>query len=612
MPIRLWSVRGSVGIRAIPPSFRTLCLHRTAGSRVRPTPHLRLSRAASRTRLQKQIGDMASPGNSFVGKTYGQSIALMCERFKDREALIFGKDRHSFGDVKRHVDVASRHLLALGLKRGDRVALWLPNRPEFLWYWLGAAQSGLVVVVLNTRLKLPEASYQLAQSESIALIVPGRPSFRDFLGEVRALCPGLFNQPAGQLDAPDLPHLRHIIVCDPVAEPLPGLTPGADFDAPSLPGADLPFETDPDRPALISYSSGTTALPKGALITHCVFRKAYDIGERADLTDADRLYLCIPLFGSMAMMNGVLPLWVRGGAIVLAERFYAAEFLATVAAERCTCAHFLPTMVETLAAAPERAQCDTSSLRVGWVLSNERAILEAVVHDLGVPGMMTGYGLTETTTVLTRNRWDDPLELRITTQGYALPDIELRVADPQTDEAMPAGDLGEIWARGYCITPGYYNKPEETAKALHPDGWFRTGDGGVMDAEGRLAYRGRLGDGYKSRGFNVSPAEVEAAIQAHPDVAKCAVVGVPHARWGEVGAAFVVPKAADTADADAILAHLKPRLSSFKLPEHVFFVDDLPMTAGTGKVQKFKLKEQAATLLAEHAEAGEKDPVAAG
>lgn len=555
---------------------------------------------------------MASPGNSFVGKTYGQSIALMCERFNDREALIFGKDRYSFRDVKRLVDVASRHLLALGLKRGDRVALWLPNRPEFLWYWLGAAQCGLVVVVLNTRLKLPEASYQLAQSESIALIIPGRPSFRDFLGEVCALCPGLLKQQAGQLHAPEVPQLRHIIICDPVAETLPGLTPGADFNAPPLPGADLPFEADPDRPALISYSSGTTALPKGALITHCVFRKAYDIGERADLTEADRLYLCIPLFGSMAMMNGVLPLWTRGGAIVLAERFDAGEFLATVTAERCTCAHFLPTMVETLSAAPERADCDTSSLRVGWVLSNERAILEAVVHELGVPGMMTGYGLTETTTVLTRNRWDDPLELRITTQGFALPDIELRVADPQTGAAMPAGELGEIWARGYCITPGYYNKPEETAKALDPDGWFRTGDGGVMDADGRLAYRGRLGDGYKSRGFNVSPAEVEAALQAHPDVAKCAVVGVPHARWGEVGAAFVVPKAAHTADADAILSYLKPRLSSFKLPEHLFFVDDLPMTAGTGKVQKFKLKEQAATLLAGRAKTGEKDAVAAG
>lgn len=548
----------------------------------------------------KQNGDMAAPGNSFVGKTYGQSIALICDRFKDREALIVDKDRHSYGDVKRYVDAASRHLLALGLKPGDHVALWLPNRAEFLWYWLGAAQAGLVVVVLNTRLKLPEASYQLAQSESVALIIPGQPSFRDFLAEVRELCPALDAQEAGHLSIPDLPHLRHVIVCDTPSTPLPGLTAGAVFGAAAADDAPVPLEGNPDAPGLISYSSGTTALPKGALITHCVWRKAYDIGERVDLTEADRLYLCIPLFGSMAMMNGVLPLWTRGGAIVLAERFDVDLFMRTVEAEACTCVHFLPPMVEALAAAPDRAGHDLSTLRIGWVLSNEREVLEAVVHTLGVPGMMTGYGMTETTTVLTRNRWDDPLELRITTQGYALPDIELRIVDPQTGAALPPGELGEIWARGYCITPGYYNKPEETAKALTPDGWFRTGDGGVMDEDGRLAYRGRLGDGYKSRGFNVSPAEIEAVINAHPLVAKSAVVGIPHARWGAVGAAFVVPKAADDAPSqDALLEYLRPRLSSFKLPEHVFFVDDLPMTAGTGKVQKFKLKEQALAALAE-------------
>lgn len=561
-----------------------------------------------RANRQHGFPNMASPGNSFIGKTYGESLAHICVRFSSREALITPQDRYSFSDVKRHVDHASRHLLALGLKPGERVALWLPNRPEFLWYWLGAAQAGLVVVVLNTRLKLPEVSYQIGQSESAALIIPGQPSFRDFLAEIHDLCPETKTQAAGQLACPDLPHLRHVIVCDPPTVPQPGLSSGARFDAPEPEPAAVPLATDPAAPALISYSSGTTALPKGAVITHCVWRKAYDIGERVDLSEADRLYLCIPLFGSMAMMNAVLPLWARGGAVVLAERFEPDAFLRTVEAEGCTCAHLLPPMVEALAAHPGRSAHDLSRLRIGWVLSNDRAVLETVAHGLGIPGMLTGYGMTETTTVLTRNRWDDPLEVRLTTQGYALPDIEVRIADPQTGAALPAGEAGEIWARGYCVTPGYYNKPEETQKALTEDGWFRTGDLGVMDETGRLAYRGRLGDGYKSRGFNVSPAEIEAALNTHADVAKSAVVGIPHALWGAVGAAFVVPKPGRPPDPDALLAYLRPLLSSFKLPEHVFLVSELPMTAGTGKVQKFKLREEALARLQQLGRSGNPSP----
>lgn len=535
--------------------------------------------------------------NAFISKTYGESLALVSTRFGARDALIFGKDRYPFAEVKRRVDEASRHLLGMGLKPGERVALWLPNRPEFLWYWLGAAQVGLVVVVLNTRLKLPEVSYQIGQSGSAALVIPGQPAFRDFLAEVAELCPTLATDAPGALACPDLPALRHVVVCDPPSLPLKGLSMGARFGTSTGSEPPPPLATDPDAPALISYSSGTTALPKGALITHCVWRKAYDIGIRADLTQDDRLYLCIPLFGSMAMMNGVLPLWSRGGAIVLAERFEPDLFLADVEAERCTCVHLLPPIIEALCAHPGRSARDTSSLRIGWVLSSDRAVLEAVVQELGIPGMLTGYGLTETTTVLTRNRWDDPLEIRLTSQGYALPDIELRIADPQTGEALPPGEVGEIWARGYCITPGYYEKPEETAKAITPDGWFRTGDGGVMDEDGRLAYRGRIGDGYKSRGFNVSPAEVEAVLNAHPDVAASAVVGIPHPRWGAMGVAFVVPQPEAQVDAEVVMDYLKPRLSTFKLPGHILSVPELPMTAGTGKVQKFKLREQAIALL---------------
>lgn len=540
---------------------------------------------------------MAAPGNDFVDKTYGEAIELIAGRFPDREALVTPTERYTFAQVKQHVDRASARLAELGLVPGDRVALWLPNRQEFIWYWLGACQIGLVTVVLNTRLKLPEVAYQLAQSESSAVIVPGAGSFRDFLSELTELCPELKNRPSGKLGSKEFPHLRFVIACDKPAVELPGIV---DWSAPAPEiQAPLALARDPNTPVLISYSSGTTALPKGALITHCVWRKAYDIGERADLTAEDRLYLCIPLFGSMAMINGVLPLWTRGAAIVLDERFEAARFLRVVEAERCTAVHLLPPMIEALAASPERTNFKLQ-LRIGWVLSSDLAVLETVAHTLGIPGVMTGYGLTETATVLTRNRWDDPLDVRINTQGWALPDIELQLVDPETGKVVAANDVGEIWARGYCIAPGYYKKPEETARSITPDGWFRTGDLGVMDETGRLAFRGRLGDGYKCRGFNVSPSEVEAVLATHPQVRFAAVVGVPHPRWGAVGAAFVVSRGEVAPDSQAIMDFLKARLSTYKLPEFVIFVSELPLTAGTGKVQKFRLREQALAYLQQH------------
>ncbi len=534
--------------------------------------------------------------NKFAGMTYAQAIAYMAESFADREALIYRDKRWRFRDVKKMVDRASGRLATLGLPTGSSISIWLPNRPEYLWYLLGAAQMGLVPVILNTRLRTEEFAYQLGQSDSGAVIVPGAGAFRDFLGELAALCPELRQKRSGALDTQALPKLRHVIALDDYDRAaLPGVTDwsdGLERDWP-LP----PMATDPDKPALISYSSGTTALPKGAMITHCVWRKAYDIGTPIDLTKDDKFYLAIPMFGSMASMNGVYPFWIRGAAVVLADRFDAEQAMADWQKERCTTTHLLPPMITALLEHPRRKHYDLSSMRVGLVLSNDPDMLRKVPERLGIPGMLTGFGLTETTTVLTRNRWDDPLEARLETQGKPLPDIEIKIVDPQTGAALPAGQSGEIWARGYCVMAGYYNKPVETAKAIDPDGWFHTGDQGFLTEEGRLTFEGRLGDGYKTKGFNVSPAEVELVLRRHPKVANAAAVGIPHPELGDQGVAFIVPRAGEKPNEAELLAFAKANLASFKVPQHVIFVDSFPLTSGTDKVQKFKLREMAAQAL---------------
>lgn len=533
----------------------------------------------------------ASLMDRLCNMTYADALAYMVEEFADNEALVFNGRRWTFRDVKRVVDRASGRLATLNLPSGSNIAIWLPNRPEYLWYLLGAAQMGLVPVVLNTRLRPEEFAYQLRQSDSQAVIVPGDGSFRDFLGELADLCPTLRSANPSSFASEALPLMRHVIALDPWEKHLPGVTNwtnGLDEDLP-VP----PYATNPDKPALISYSSGTTALPKGAMITHCVWRKAWDIGVRVDLTTRDKFYIAVPLFGSMATMNGVFPYWIRGAGVVLAERFEAEQAMMDWQNERCTATHLLPPMITSLIEHPRRSQYDISSMRVAIVLSNDPDVLRKVPEVLRIPGMLTGYGLTESTTALTRNRWDDPLEIRLVSQGKPLPHVELKIVDPQSGNTLPAGQSGEIRVRSYCITPGYYNKSEETARALR-DGWFHTGDQGYLDSEGRLVFEGRIGDGYKTKGFNVSPAEIEMLLRKHPAVANASVVGLPHPELGDVGVAFVILAPGSSASDGDIIAFGKSNLASFKVPRHVVFVDAFPLTSGTEKVQKYRLREIAA------------------
>jgi acyl-CoA synthetase (AMP-forming)/AMP-acid ligase II len=534
--------------------------------------------------------------NKFAGMTYAQAIAYMAKEFADNQALIYHDRSWSFRDVKKMIDRASGRLATLGLPLGSSISIWLPNRPEYLWYLLGAAQMGLVPVILNTRLREEEFAYQLKQSDSRAVIVPGDGAFRNFLGELAELCPELRQPRTDRLHCKALPELRHVLALDAYDRAnLPGVadwSDGLERDW-QLP----PMATDPDLPALISYSSGTTALPKGAMITHCVWRKAWDIGTPADLTAKDKFYLAIPMFGSMASMNGVYPFWIRGAAVVLADRFDAEQAMADWQRHRVTTTHLLPPMITALIEHPKRKDYDISSMRIGLVLSNDPDMLRKVPEELGIPGMLTGYGLTETTTVLTRNRWDDPLEIRLVKQGKPLPEVEIKIVDPQTGATLPPGESGEIWARSYCVMKGYYNKPVETAKAIDRDGWFHTGDQGFLDEDGRLAFEGRIGDGYKTKGFNVSPAEIEVLLRKHPAVANAALVGLPHSELGDMGVAFVVAKPGTKPNEAELLAFAKANLASFKVPAHVIFTDSFPLTSGTDKVQKFKLRELAADTL---------------
>lgn len=532
--------------------------------------------------------------NPFLDNTYAQSLALLAERFGQRDALVFRGRRWSFAAARREIDKASARLLTLGLQKQDKVALWMPNRPEFVWCWLGAAQLGLVAVMLNTRLTPEETAYQLEQSDTRALLMAGPGGFRDFARDLVAICPEVVTAQPGKLASARLPKLRHAICLDPPDPTIAGLTDWSGFEPP--PGEALPVENDPAQPAMIVYSSGTTALPKGVVLTHCVWRKAADHGHRFNQTADDRLYLCMPLFGIMGNVNGILTLWTHGSAVVLEDGFDEFVAMRDIQNERCTIIYLMPVMLEKLLQHPEKHRFDLSSLRSGTVVTNDASVLERAIVELGLRELYSTYGMSELSSVALRSYGHDPIEVKLNSHGTPMPDIEVRIADPETNQPLADEQIGEIQVRGYCVTPGYYRKPDETRASRTSDGWFKTGDAGLRRPDGNFKFLSRLKDGYKYNGFNVSTVEVEVVLLRHPAITAAAVLGIPDRAAGELGFAFVVARDGAATDEAKIQAYLRPLLASYKRPRRIVMVDALPLTAGTGKVQKFKLKELALKL----------------
>lgn len=534
--------------------------------------------------------------NPFKGLTTSESVELLANEHGQRLALSFHGRDWSFSQARDEIARAAARLYSLGIREGDKVAVWLPNRPEFLWYWLGAGWMGAVAVTLNTRLQPAEFTYQIEQSDSKAVIVPGGTDYRDFLGELAGVCPEVLNGKPGELNCASLPKLRHVVALDAFDAKYKGVT---DWSQPSAALPSAPVATDPMAASLIAYSSGTTALPKGAMLNHSVFRKAYDHGERFNQTAEDRLYLCVPMFGIMSSINGVLTFWSRGSGVILDDHFDAQRTLRNLQDRHCTAVYVLPLMIDKMLEHPDFRKYDLSRLRTGIVLTIDPVVFRKAANELGMKEVFTSYGMTETSSAATRSYWHEPLEDRINAHGKVLPDIEVRVADPDTNVVLPRGEEGEIQVRGYNVTLGYYNKPEETRRAFAEGGWFKTGDLGIHRADDTIKFLRRVKDGYKHNGFNVATAEVEVSLAKHPAIEAVSVTDLPHPRFGAVGAAFVIRKRGANAGEQEIIEFARAQLASFKVPAHVFFVAEFPLTAGTGKIQKFKLREMALNALAQ-------------
>jgi fatty-acyl-CoA synthase len=308
----------------------------------------------------------------------------------------------------------------------------------------------------------------------------------------------------------------------------------------------------------------------------------------------------------MSNVNGVLTMWTHASSIVLDDRFVEEKTLRLMQDERCTVAYMMPVMLEKILRHPRFKEFDLSALRTGTIVTNDPEVMGRAVHELGMRDLYATYGMSELASVTLRSVPGDSLDVRLNTHGRPMPDIEVRVADPDSNIKLPVGEIGEIQVRGYNVMPGYYNKPAETAAAFTADGWFKTGDAGYEREDGNFKFISRLKDGYKHNGFNVSTLEVEAVLKRHPSVAAAAVVGIPDPTTGEIGIAFVVAKEGASIDTAALAAFVAPLVSNYKRPERIVVLDELPLTAGTGKVQTRQLKEMAREIMARDGAA--KDP----
>ncbi len=529
-------------------------------------------------------------------RTLGQLLDEMARVRPDAPALVFEGRTLSYRDLEHEASLVARGLLELGLGRGDKVAVLMGNRPEWIITALATAKAGGVLVAVNTWYYAEEIAYVLGHSEASILVMTDRFERikRDYSALILEICPELGNERRERLSSPKLPELAHVVRTGPAS--LPG---SWSWDELRERGGAIPHAQLSERQAAVApedmfyllYTSGTTARPKGVPLAHRgLIENGFNIGERQHQTANDRLWLGTPLFFSFASANALMTIITHGGCVVLQEVFDPSEALRIIEQEQCTVYYGMPNMTSALREQASGESRDVSSLRTGATIGASADIQNAI--DFGVREICNVYGLTETYGNCAVADAHDPLELRLTTQGMPLPNTEIKIVDLATGARLPAGEKGEICARGY-ITDGYYKDPELTRSVLDGEGFFHTGDLGCLTEDGRLQYQSRLKDMIKTGGINVAPLEVEEFLLRHPKVKEAHVVGVPDQARGEVGAACLLLHPGTTSTIEEIKQFCKGCIANYKIPQYVLFMEssEYPRTA-SGKVPKRELKLQ--------------------
>src|SRR4051794_13266410 len=519
---------------------------------------------------------------ALLHETIGERLRQTVERFGDRDALVVRHQdyRATYAELWREVDAAARALLARGVRKGDRVGIWAPNRYEWVVTQFATARIGAILVTINPAYQTAELRYALDKA-GVSVLVMARgfrgADYAAMLDDVRDSCPAL----------------RDAIVLEDDWEAF--LASGAGTADQELAAREATLQCG--DPINVQYTSGTTCSPKGATLTHHnILNNAYLFARHAlRYSEHDRVCVPVPLYHTFGMVIGTLGCLTHGACMVLpGESFEPAAVLEAVAAERCTSLYGVPTMFIAELAEPEFGRYELSSLRTGAMggAPCPVEVMTQVRTRMHMDEVAIICGMTEPSPVSTQTAPDDPLAKRVGTVGRVHPHVEVKIADPATGETVPRGTPGEQCTRGYSVMLGYWDDPEATARAIDVDGWMHTGDLAVMDADGYVSIVGRIKDMIIRGGENIYPREIEEFLISLPDVADAHVIGVPSERYGEEVMAWVKPAAQARLAPESLAAACRGRIASYKVPRHWRIVHQFPMTV-TGKVQKYRLREMA-------------------
>ena len=535
--------------------------------------------------------------------------ALLREETKknpDKEFIVYSDRnlRFTYSEFDKRVDDLAKGLISIGIKKNDNVGIWATNVPDWLTFMFATARIGAVLVTVNTNYKLHELEYLVKQADLTTLCLTDGFRDSDYVSMINEVVPEIKEHERGHLKSGNFPCLRNVIFIGP--EKHRGmfslqelLLTGQHLDDKEL--LEMERNTDFHETVNMQYTSGTTGFPKGVMLSHYnIVNNGYYIGECQKFTDKEILCLPVPLFHCFGIVLGVLAVLTHGASLVIIEAFDPLVVLASVQKEKCTALYGVPTMFIAELNHPMFDMFNLSSLRTGIMAGSPcpMDVMKQVVEKMHMTDVTIAYGLTEASPVMTQTNTEDPIEKKVSTVGRELEGVEVKVVNPETGVECAADEQGELCCRGYNVMKGYYKKPEATAEVIDSEGWLHSGDLGIKDKDGYFKVTGRIKDMIIRGGENIYPREIEEFLYEMDGIKDVQVAGISDKKYGEVPAAFIIRKENTALKEEDVIDYCRGKISRFKIPQYVFFVESYPMT-GSGKIQKYKLGELGIELLKE-------------
>jgi len=535
--------------------------------------------------------------------TLGQLLDEAVEKWPDSEAVVYvDRDfRLTYREFGALVDTVAKGLMALGVKKGEKVAVWANNVPYWVALQFATAKIGAVLLTVNTHYRSHEIKYLLENSQAENLFIIGEYRDHDYLRSVYEQIPELKIQERGQLKTNKFPKLKRVFYLG--HEKHRGMYSIPELQAMSAMVSDEEYiarqaELDPHDVVNMQYTSGTTGFPKGVQLTHYnIGNNGFWIGENQSFQAGDRLCLTVPLFHCFGCVLGVLACVNHGVTMVILEDFVPLEVMAAIDQEKCTAVYGVPTMFIAMLDHAMFDRFNYSTLRTGIMAGSPCPVevMKRVIDKMSMSEVTICYGLTETSPVMSQTTIGDSMEHMTETVGKAMPEIEIKIVDPETGEECESGIQGEVCCRGYNVMKGYYNNPKATEETIDTDGWLHSGDLGVLDADGYLSITGRLKDMIIRGGENIYPRELEEFLYTMDGVLDVQVAGVPSEKFGEEVGAFIILKEGATLESEDVIDYCRGKIARYKIPKYVTFMVEYPITA-SGKIQKYKLRDHAHEL----------------